>query len=53
MKLGISTASFFTKVPTESCFAALREMGVDLTEVFFSSYSELEKGFASLPQVEG
>ncbi len=46
MKLGISTASFFTKVPTESCFAALREMGVDLTEVFFSSYSELEKGFA-------
>ncbi len=47
MKLGISTASFFTKVPTENCFNALREMGVPLTEVFLSSYSEYEKGFVS------
>lgn len=46
MKLGISTASFFTKVPTESCFAALKEMDVHTTEVFLSSFSEYEKGFA-------
>lgn len=45
MKLGISTASFFTKVPTENCFASLHEMGVPLTEVFLSTYSEYEKGF--------
>lgn len=46
MKLGISTASFFTKVPTESCFAALKEMDVHTAEVFLSSFSEYEKGFA-------
>ncbi len=46
MKIGISTASFFTKVPTESCFAELRGMGVGMTEVFLSTYSEYEKGFA-------
>ncbi len=45
MKLGISTASFFGKVPTENCFGSLREMGVPLTEVFLSSFSEYEKGF--------
>lgn len=45
MKLGISTASFFAKVPTENCFNTLRELGVPLTEVFLSSYSEYEKGF--------
>lgn len=46
MKLGISTASFFTKLPTEACFNALREMDVHLTEVFLSSFSEYERGFA-------
>lgn len=46
MKTGISTASFFTKVPTESCFSALKDMGVGTTEVFLSTYSEYEKGFA-------
>lgn len=45
MRTGISTASFFTKVSTESCFTALRDMGVDTTEVFLSTYSEYEKGF--------
>lgn len=55
MKLGISTASFFTKVPTESCFAALRDMDVHMTEVFLSSYSEYEKGFvdALVTRLEG
>ena len=45
MKTGISTASFFTKLPTESCFAALADMGAEVTEVFLSTYSEYEKGF--------
>lgn len=45
MKTGISTASLFTKVPTESCFTPLRDMGVDVIEVFLSTYSEYEKGF--------
>lgn len=45
MKLGISTASLFTKVPTEASFATLREMGVTTTELFFSSYQEMEKPF--------
>lgn len=45
MKPGISTASFFTKQPTESCFATLHEMGVPLTEVFLSSYTEFEKWY--------
>lgn len=46
MQLGISTASFFRKILTESCFAKLAEMGVKNTEVFLSSYSETDPGFA-------
>ncbi len=46
MQLGISTASFFRKVLTENCFAKLAEMGVTTTEVFLSSYSETDSGFA-------
>lgn len=45
MKTGISTASLFTKVPTENCFSVLSGMGVNTTEVFLSTYSEYEKGF--------
>ncbi|MBR6788255.1 MAG: sugar phosphate isomerase/epimerase [Clostridia bacterium] len=45
MNLGISTASLYTKFATENCFSALRDIGVDTTEVFFSSFSEYEKGF--------
>lgn len=45
MKLGISTASFFNRVQTESCFDILRQMRVDTTEVFLNTYSEYEKPF--------
>ncbi len=45
IKTGISTASLFTKVPTENCFSVLGDMGVETTEVFLSTYSEYEKGF--------
>lgn len=45
MKLGISTASFFNRVQTESTFDFLRQMRVDTTEVFLNTYSEYEKPF--------
>ena len=45
MKLGISTASFFNRVHTESTFDILRQMRVDTTEVFLNTFSEYEKPF--------
>lgn len=45
MKLGISTASFFNRVQTESAFDILRQLRVDTTEVFLNTYSEYEKPF--------
>ena len=45
MKLGISTASFFNRIPTESAFDVLRQMKVDVTEVFLNSYYEYDKQF--------
>lgn len=45
MKVGISTASFFTKLPTESVFDALRQMRCKVTEVFLNTYYEYEKAF--------
>ena len=45
MKLGISTASLFGRVQTESAFDVLRQMGVDKTEVFLNTFSEYEKPF--------
>lgn len=45
MKLGISTASFFNRVQTESTFDILRQMRVDTTEVFLNTFSEYEKPF--------
>ena len=45
MKLGISTASFFNRVQTESTFDILRQMRVDTTEVFLNTFTEYEKPF--------
>ena len=45
IKTGISTASLFTKIPTENCFSVLKDIGAETTEVFLSTYSEYEKGF--------
>ena len=42
MKLGISTASFYTKVVTEDTFSYIKDMNVDLVEVFLSSFCEYE-----------
>lgn len=40
MKLGISTASFFTKVTTEDTFEYISDFGVKDCEVFLSSFCE-------------
>lgn len=42
MRIGISTASYFTKIATENCFDELRRIGVNVCEVFLSSSSEYE-----------
>lgn len=46
MQIGMSTASLFTKVPTEDTFLALKQLGVDLCEVFLSSFSEYHGSIA-------
>lgn len=48
MRIGISTASYFTKVPTENCFAELKRIGVDVCEVFLSSMSEYDGSVADM-----
>lgn len=40
MKLGISTASFYTKLATEDTFSEIFNLGVNVCEVFLSSLSE-------------
>jgi sugar phosphate isomerase/epimerase len=45
MRVGISTATFFNRIYNEDAFAQLKELGCDLTEVFFTTYSEYEKEF--------
>ena len=47
MAIGISTASFFNKVPTEDSFDALRNLGCNLTEVFLNTRSEYKEAFVT------
>lgn len=42
MKLGISTASFFTKVATEDTFEYIKSFNANVCEVFLSSFCEYE-----------
>lgn len=42
MQIGISTASFFTKVATEDTFEYLKRFNAAVCEVFLSSFSEYE-----------
>ncbi|MBQ2713241.1 MAG: sugar phosphate isomerase/epimerase [Clostridia bacterium] len=48
MKLGISTASYFGKLLTEDSFAPIRELGLDVCEVFLTTFSELSPSFCAL-----
>lgn len=48
MHIGISTASFFGKSLTEDSFGIISSLGVDLCEVFLTTFSEYEENFARL-----
>lgn len=46
MDIGISTASFFTKLNTEDTFSVLKDFNVPVCEVFLSCISEYEGEYA-------
>lgn len=48
MKVGISTATFFSKVLTEDSFSVIKRCGGDCAEVFLTTYSEYEPAFGDL-----
>ncbi|MDD4316862.1 MAG: sugar phosphate isomerase/epimerase [Clostridia bacterium] len=48
MKIGISTASFFTKEATENTFDIIKDLGIDTCEVFLTTFREYKSGFAEL-----
>lgn len=48
MKVGISTATFFSKELTEDSFSVIQRCGADLAEVFLTTFSEYEREFAEL-----
>lgn len=48
MEFGVSTASLFLRMTTEDALQYLDRSGVDIAEVFLSTYSEYTEEFASL-----
>lgn len=48
MKVGISTATYFTKLVTEDTFSVISRCGGECAEVFLTTYSELEPAFSDL-----
>lgn len=48
MKVGISTATFFSKVLTEDSFSVIKQCGGECAEVFLTTYSEYEPAFGDL-----
>ena len=48
MKVGISTATFFTRVLTEDSFSVIRRLGGECAEVFLTTWYEYEPSFADL-----
>ena len=48
MKLGISTASFFGKIPNENSIKLLNDWSVPVCEVFLSTFCEYEDDFIDL-----
>lgn len=48
MKVGISTATFFTKELTEDSFSVIQRCGGDTAEVFLTTFSEYESEFGNL-----
>jgi len=45
MKFGISTASFFNRINTESTFDIVRKMHIDTVELSLTTFSEYERRF--------
>ena len=48
MRVGVSTASLFLRYDNEDAVALLHRMGVELAEVFLTSFSEYRPEFATL-----
>lgn len=48
MQVGISTATFFSKVLTEDSFSVIHRCGADVAEVFLTTFSEYEREFGQL-----
>lgn len=48
MKVGISTATFFTKELTENSFSVIQRCGGDTAEVFLTTFYEYEQSFGEL-----
>lgn len=48
MKVGISTATFFTRLLTEDSFSVIRRLGGECAEVFLTTRYEYEPSFAAL-----
>ena len=48
MEIGLSTASFFGKALTEDCFELIKRAGVNVCEVFLTTFSEYEPQFGDL-----
>lgn len=48
MKIGISTASLFTRKPTEDALELLSKNGIETTEVFLESYCEYNRDFGKI-----
>ncbi len=48
MKIGISTASFFTRSETEDTLNLIQDMGFEVCEVFLTTFREYRKEFVDL-----
>lgn len=48
MKVGVSTATFFTKLLTEDSFSVIQQCGGECAEVFLTTFCEYEPSFGEL-----
>ena len=48
MEIGISTATYFAKLPTEDTFEYIKDAGANICEVFMDTFSEYTPEFGRL-----
>lgn len=48
MQLGVSTATFCSKMYTEETFEYMRELGIDVCEIFLSTFTEYKPSYAEI-----